>query len=334
MHSAMIRCLAALSLSSLLCLAPSCAAPRMAQAELGPCPVAPETAVDCPWAAMGRALAREPAASGDVGAALDGTAGDIARALDSDARHPEMLALWDRSLALDELAHAPILAPAVVDALNARAHVAPREGDKTHAGVLHTYGYLLSTLPTSFGFKRARWVKRDVEQAFSLTAGALGPRPSTGTLLANLTYFAGRIAFRSDAKTRATLERLAAANLFEASLARVPYGELPITRLTESLAIEGRTIALRTDFVPFARAVPDGASTHLLVYSVLDSRADGPRLVTLFPVTTAFVQRALDPASLGEAMPITTRYNAFVEGVTGATPPVRGRRGADGAAPP
>jgi hypothetical protein len=330
MHSACTWFLTAFALASLVACAPA----RVAAVELGPCPVAPETRDDCPWAAMGRTLARDAAANADISAALGVVAKDLTVALDSDARHPEMLALWDRSLAVDELAHAPIVAPGILDALNARAHVAPRDGDRTHAGVQHTYGYLLSTLQTPFGFKRARWVKRDVEQAFSLAAGALGPHPHAGTLLANVTYFAGRIAFRGDAKSRATLERLAAAHAVEPSLTRVAYEELAVTRLTESLALDGRTVSLRTDFVPFPRAVPDGASTHLLVYSVLDSRADGPRLVTVFPVATSFVQRALEPASLGEAMPITTRYNAYVEGVTGAPLPLRGRRGADGPAPP
>ncbi len=306
----------------LVAAAASCAPARAP----GPCPVAPETAEDCPWAALGRALA-----AGD-GASLAALAPDLAAAAEADAASPELLALWGQSSNFDEVARAEIVPAGVLDALNARAHVAPRDGARTHAGVEHTYGYLLSTLRTPFGFKRARWVRRELELGFALAPGALGPSPKAGTLLSNVTYFAGRIALRGDARARAALDR--AASSVEPSLARVPYEQLASTRLTESLALSGRTVVLRTDFVPFPRAVPGSAPTHLLVYSVADSSEAGAKLVTAFPVTTAFVQQALDPSQLGEAMPITTRYNAYVDGVTGQVPALRGRRGADGPAPP
>ena len=317
--------------SVLLVVMTGCAAPHARGVETGTCPVGAETADDCPWGAIGRAVAKEAAAKGDVDGALAKYAPDLVAAVDDDAKRPELLALWGTSLNDDELAHAEILAPSILDVLNARAHVGPRDGKRTHAGVEHTYGYVLSTLHTPFGYKRARWVKPELELGFALTKGALGPRPPAGTLLTNATYFAGRIAFRTDARARAALERFAGA--VEPSIAHVAYEQLPVTRLTESLTIEGRTVALRTDFVPFPRAVPGGTSTYLLVYSVADSSAEGARLVTAFPVGTPFVQKVLAPADLGEAMPIATRYNAFVPGVTGQDPPLRGRRGADGPAP-
>jgi hypothetical protein len=316
---------------SVALLSAACASPRVGGVAPGACPAAGETADDCPWAAVGRALAAEARAKGDVATALETLAPELVAAADADAKRPELLALWGTSLNEDELAHAEILAPPILDALNARAHAPPRDGNKTHAGVEHTYGYLLSTLRTPFGFKRARWVKPELELGFALDKGALGPRPPVGTLLTNATYFAGRVAFRTDARARASLERFVGA--VDPSIARVAFEQLAVTRLTEALTIDGRTVVLRTDFVPFPRAVPGGTSTHLLVYSVADSSAEGVRLVTAFPVGKAFVQKALAPTELGEAMPIPTRYNAFVPGVTGQEPPLRGRRGADGPAP-
>ncbi len=318
-------------LLAVLAVAAGCLPARSGGADPGVCPVAPETSDDCPWGAIGRALASDAAAKRDVAGTLAKLAPELVRDAEEDGARPALLALWGTSLNDDELAHAEIVAPEILDALAARAGAARRHGKKTHAGVAHTYGYVLSTLHTSFGYKRARWVKPDLELAFSLTKGALGPRPPAGTLLTNVTYFAGRVAFRTDARARATLERFAGA--VEPSIRRVAFEQLSVTRLTESLTIEGRTIALRTDFVPFPRAVGGGTGTHLLVYSIADSSADGPRLVTAFPVGNAFVQKALAPGELGEAMPITTRYNAFVDGVTGQEPPLRGRRGADGPAP-
>ncbi len=322
------RCASAVLLSLAI---GGCAAARGGR-PAGTCPLGQETVEDCPWGAIGRALAKEAAAGGDVSSALSTYAPELAAAAEDDASRPELLALWGTSLDVDELDHAEIVPPAVLDALLSRAHAPARDGMKMHAGIAHTYGYLLSTLRTPFGYKRARWVKTDLELAFSLTKGALGPRPATGTLLANATYFAGRIAFRRDARARATLERHAGA--VDPSIAGVAYDQLAVTQLTETLVISGRTVLLRTDFVPFPRAVTSGASTHLLVYSVADSSVDGPRLVTAFPVGTSFVQKALEPRELGEALPITTRYNAFVDGLTGQDPPLRGRRGADGPAPP
>jgi hypothetical protein len=63
----------------------------------------------------------------------------------------------------------------------------------------------------------------------------------------------------------------------------------------------------------------------MLVYSVLDS-AVGPRLITTFAVTAAFVASTVDPAGLGEDLPVTTHYNAYVEGLSDAPAPILGAR--------
>lgn len=311
-------------LALLLGGAPGCTPANSAASET--CPAAGEALEDCPWAAIARASAREPSD-------FERLAKEVIAEVDDDAKRPDVLALWGTSLNVDEMAKKEIVNPVFLDTLTAHAHAPPREGAKTHAGVEHTYGYLFSTLPTPFGWKRARWVKPDLEQGFGLTKGALGPHPLKGTLLSNVTYLAGKIALRDDARAQATLDRHAEAAV-DPSIAKVPFASLVITRLSETLAASGRTIVLRTDLVAFPRATGSAMSTHLLVYSVADSAAGGPKLVTAFPVATAFVQKTLDPTLLGSDRPIVTRYNAYVEGVTGQDPPLRGRRGADGSAPP
>jgi hypothetical protein len=55
------------------------------------------------------------------------------------------------------------------------------------------------------------------------------------------------------------------------------------------------------------------------VYSVHDSADARSRLVTAFPITRASYQSYTQPSSLGDAMSIVTRYNAYVEGVSGKT---------------
>jgi hypothetical protein len=60
-----------------------------------------------------------------------------------------------------------------------------------------------------------------------------------------------------------------------------------------------------------------------LVYSIADHRQPHPKglppaqLITAFPVETSFVESALAADSLGENKPIITRYNAYVDGITG-----------------
>ena len=89
-----------------------------------------------------------------------------------------------------------------------------------------------------------------------------------------------------------------------------------IKRLTETVEPEaGRTVQLRTDFIPFTGEY--GGNSWLLVYSVKDSGEKRSKLITVFPVGSGFVDRALNPEYLGEDKSVQTRYNAFVKGLTG-----------------
>jgi hypothetical protein len=88
---------------------------------------------------------------------------------------------------------------------------------------------------------------------------------------------------------------------------------LHVKRLVETVVIGERTIELRTDFVELAH--PSATATTLLVYSVRDSDA---RLVTAFAIDAA-ARDKYESATLGDHVPITTQYNAWVEGLTGTT---------------
>jgi hypothetical protein len=76
-----------------------------------------------------------------------------------------------------------------------------------------------------------------------------------------------------------------------------------------------RKVILRTDLVPFLHSQTD---THLLVYSVVDPSNGGEALITAFPVNQGFVETVTKAEDLGENKPVQTRYNGYVEGVTGA----------------
>ncbi len=184
----------------------------------------------------------------------------------------------------------------------------------TFAGIEHTYGYLVSDLETPYGFKRARWVRDDVEMGFGLPRGVLGPKPSAGTLFGNVTFFAGRIAFR-------TPEDAAEASAVDAGGANVApelrafdFGSLEIVRIEETVQLD-RTVTLRTAYVAFTgrTPAPDG-NTDFRVYSIRDgARA---RLISMFPVNPSSRAKALERSRMGEAQMITPQFNAVVNGFT------------------
>jgi hypothetical protein len=274
---------------------------------------AAEAAEDCPWAGAARLLAEAAAAGKGLDALFSTYAPAVPEQLAADRANKAALKLWGVSINFDELANGEIVNPAVLSWLSARAGAPAPEGRLMHAGLEHTYGYLFSVLPTKFGFKRARWVRADIGRGLGLPDGVIAPEPSSGTLLANVTCVAGAVALRDDAPAAALLKE---ASRFCAAPAAAWRPDKRL-RLTETLNLQkGRTVALRTDFVPFGR--PQGGNSHLLVYSVLDSAAGPAHLITAFPVNEGFVKSALNPDNLGENKPVQTRYNAHVAGVTGA----------------
>jgi len=268
---------------------------------------------DCPWAGAARLLPGAPAA--ETERVLAAYAPGLLPQLDADRANPALLKLWGESINYDELANGEIVDPGLLAFLSARLGAAAPRGRLMHAGAEHTYGYLFSLLPTKYGFKRARWVRPDIEDGFGLPRGSAGPNPPAGTLLANVTCLAGGIALKDDPAAWALLSR--AAGGCSPAVKKFSFSGVKRTRLTEEVALAGgRKVALRTDFVPFARSA--GGNTHLLVYSVYDSALKQAYLVTAFPVAQAFVESATAADGLGKDKPVQTRYNAHVEGMTGA----------------
>lgn len=314
-----------------------------------PDPLVGETQSDCPWAGVARLLIAKADAGQDkrVGKYLKQLLPDLDRALRSDSRRESWKNLWGRSINFDELANGVIVHPAILQALDDRfkSH-APSILDNiradsvkdfdsakllgthaatdtlghplAHAGLEHTYGYLFSVLKTSFGYKRARWVEGEIERGFGLPSGVFGPRPSRGTLFSNITYFIGQIAFRGEERTVALLRKDSGQLPLE--LRNFDFSKIRPVRLEETVEVKdatgaSRKVILHTDLL--ALPLPQKKNTHLLVYSVDDPSELGHLLITTFPVTSTFVETVMNPDNLGEGKPVQTRYNAYVEGVTG-----------------
>ena len=229
---------------------------------------------------------------------------------DSSENRP-FLDLWGLSRNIDEshLADGTRTVPAnVIQYLNSLLKVNYDENFVFgHAGLTHTYGYLMSNLQTPFGFKRARYVNGELESGFGLPDATFSGLPTQGTLLSNLTSFAAPIAFRDHP------EMLLGLRSEVSEIANFDYSQLKPTRLVELIENDSFTLELRTDIVPFTQTNAKGKNVSLLVYSI-DYHTKGqnsqPRLITVFPVEKSFGDGLFLPTGLGDQLAIKLKYNA------------------------
>lgn len=285
-----------------------------------------ETAEDCPWAEITRALENAITRGEDLEKTFEKIFPHFLEKIETEGKlhsgPEEYKALWGKSLNFDEGAKSIIIENPIIDMILSRASVRPRDGRIVHAGFEHTYGYLFSNLSTPYGYKRARWVRNDIELGFGFPAGLMGPLPPTGGLFSNVTYFAGSIAFRNDPEVLKIIKKGLGVSPF---LRTMDLSTLKPTRLQETITLAGgRTITLRSDFVPFTG--PTGANAEVLIYSIKDSNLPFPQLISMFPVAKNYRDGALNPKNLGVDKTISTRYNAYVVGVTGTNKPFKGER--------
>lgn len=285
------------------------------------CPAPGETKADCPWAGVSR-LIGEKTSQAEIRRDFSEYVPGLLKQLEFIRAHRFILKLWGQSINFDEFAKGEIVRPPLLSFLARTAGAEQPKGRIMPAGLEHTYGYLFSLLHTSFGFKRARWVDPEIELGFGLPAGSLGPTPSSGTLLSNVTCFAGSIALKDDPAAYALLKKVGP--YCDPALEKYISSDVAHVRLSETAELPGgRAVTLRTDLVPFGKVT--AGDSYLLVYSVHDTKPARTYLVTAFPVASSFVKMVTDPAGLGPGKPMQTRYNGYVKGLTEAGV-VRGTR--------
>ncbi len=122
-------------------------------------------------------------------------------AIDDD-RDADLFVAWGRSTVIDENTRTSVIDPPLFAALHDRARIDAR-WPVGNAGLLHVYGYLLSTVTTPYGLKRERWLSGELARAYGLQADAFVPwaqSPST-TLLARVTDAASRAIDRDAVRT-------------------------------------------------------------------------------------------------------------------------------------
>jgi hypothetical protein len=248
----------------------------------------------------------------------------ICRQIVADSKYPDLLSMWGRSVNVDENVGQIIVHPAILRATGELAGV-PMRGMVVHAGLQHTYGYLFSLIETPYGAKRDRWVSTDLERGFGIDLSLLGDRPRRGTLLANLTWFLGKIVFRDQS---AALSRLARNALAVApALVNLDYAHLSACRILEKAVLSGtnrREVSLITDLVPYPHPPANpNADNVLLVYSIQNGARSTIKLITGFSVKDQVAQEIRASVDSNEKVPIRLRYNAYVPGIYGRTAPGR-----------
>ncbi|MGB7323670.1 MAG: hypothetical protein WBD31_02275 [Rubripirellula sp.] len=211
----------------------------------------------------------------------------------------DQLSRWGMSVNLDELAGVEIVLPDILRVIGQCAGVT-MQPPAYHAGLQHTYGYLLSLVETPYGYKRDRWLSDRIEIGFGLPKDSLSAFPRRGTLLGNLTDFLVRLSMREGPPAKS----VGAVARFE----RLSLERTPGTRIVEEVEWDGGGTAwLRTDLF----RMPHTPDAGLLVYSVKQSRS-GWKLITTFPIQQPIWDELLAPSRFGRKQPIKVRYNGFV----------------------
>ena len=217
---------------------------------------------------------------------------------------PDSLDCWGQSVNEDELTHTQIVPDVAIAAISDLSGV-PLEGPGYHAGLLHTYGYLLSTIKTPFGYKRDRWMKRNIERGFGLPTEFLHAFPRRGILLTNLTNFLNRL-------TRPKYDPTQQIGPYN-GLRSLKPGSISGWILSETITHKHRQrdqkIQLQTHVLPFPFG-PRSNDSHLLVYSI--KQRHKVSLISAFTVTKQTASDIVKESELGINCAIKLRYNGFL----------------------
>ncbi len=238
----------------------------------------------------------------------------IAEQIVRDADSP-LLQLWGKSRNFDEFARDVIVHPKLLTVIGALANVKIRDGRAYHAGLIHTYGYLFSWLPTPYGFKRERWLNHAIEDGLGIPRRTIVAEPRAGTLLQNLSWCLAHIALND---CPAWKRIRTTPNDVPAALRDLSFDGLKTRRITERVNLTDaggrRKIELCTDLVALHAKPNRQADLTLIVYSAKDAQQGGRKLVSAFTTETANIRALCHSQAMGRNKPIRPRYNCYIEG--------------------
>ncbi|WP_146070096.1 amino acid deaminase [Cryobacterium sp. Y29] len=94
---------------------------------------------------------------------------------------------WAHSTVLDENTETPVVSRELFETLHSEAGL-PSSWPVGNAGLLHVYGYLLSNVPTPYGYKRDRWIDGRMAAVLGMNPTYFLPwATEPGTLLKRVT---------------------------------------------------------------------------------------------------------------------------------------------------
>ena len=222
------------------------------------------------------------------GRPVDGHPGTklISGQLARDGADRRLLDRWWRSTVIDENTDQPVIARETFRWIEQFDKSARGMGwPVSNAGLLHTYGYLMSTAWTPYGWKGDRYFDGTLAALLGVDLDDLTPWARHGTVLANLTV---------------ALDRLMASS-------RPDYLVVETGRfaMASGDVVRGR---LRTRIYPRNHTL----SERLLVYTVAFSDTGTERYITSFPVGSSGVE-----AILADEQP-RSRFNIAGELLSGS----------------
>ena len=225
-----------------------------------------------------------------------------------DSSDKTLIEFWGQSLNFDSGAKAEILNKNIISDLQSSFNI-KNDNVVVHAGIMHTYGYLFSVLNTPYGYKRKRWIEPTFDKGFNFTDASISPHPTSGTLLSNLTYFAGKIAF-DEKQSQEKLEQL---KNVSPSIKNYNYSALIVDVLVEDVTSHKEfPIIFKTHLVKLQNKDGNEENSYVLIYSIKDKLTKIEKLITAFPIKKDAYVKTLDPILLGEQRPILVRYNASI----------------------
>ena len=231
----------------------------------------------------------------------------------SDSLDHSLVTFWGKSLNFDSGAKKKILDDKVMSDLQSQFDV-HNDNRVVHAGIAHSYGYLFSILNTPYGFKRKRWIDPTLNFAFSLKNQSLSPESLEGGLLSNLTYFIGRIAF----KTKDDQNKLSFLKNVSPEILSFDYKMFSPVVLEEQIVKNKKiTEILRTTLVKLPQKRANEENDFLLIYSIFNPELRKELLITAFPIKNDAYNSITSTKQLGTNQPIVLRYNAYLDGLEG-----------------
>ncbi|MFA6235815.1 MAG: hypothetical protein WC635_00700 [Bacteriovorax sp.] len=220
-----------------------------------------------------------------------------------DSKDPMLPMFWGKSTNFDSGAKKEIVDQQIIKELQNLFNI-KNDNKIVHAGIMHTYGYLFSTIDTPYGYKRKRWIAPTLNYGFGLAGNSLSPDTIEGGLLSNVTYFIGMLALAD--KTQLGLLK----NVSN-EVVTYDYSKLKVDRVEEAT----KDCLIVTTLVKLNAKRELEENDYLLIYSIHDLRVNKEFLITAFPINSESYDKILAPETLGSNQKITLRYNAYLEGL-------------------